>query len=125
MRAEFGYAEEEKLGKPYDTRMLLRLYPFVRPYRRFIAIAVGLVIFITLFDLSLPYITKIAIDRYIVPRIASGPHRPQTHTSQVSTDRPARYLKFRLNDEKVRAIVAKHPQRFEIRASTPGSVCRK
>ncbi len=115
MRAEFGYAEEEKLGKPYDTRLLLRLYPFVKPYRRFIAIAVGLVIFITLLDLSLPYITKIAIDRYIVPHVALDAHRPHSLPGQVSSHRPGRYLKFRLSDDKIEAIVRRYPDHFEIR----------
>jgi len=117
MRAEFGYAEEEKLGKPYDTRMLLRLYPFVKPYRRFIAIAVGLVIFITLFDLSLPYITKIAIDRYIIPRVAFETQRPHSRPGQASSHRPGRYLKFPLSDDKIEAIVKRYPDQFEIRDS--------
>lgn len=116
MRAEFGYAEEEKLGKPYDTRLLLRLYPFVKPYRRFIAIAVGLVIFITLFDLSLPYITKIAIDRYIIPRVAFDARRPHSLPQQTSSHRPGRYLKFRLSDDEIKAIVRRYPDQFEIRA---------
>ncbi|MEE8541713.1 MAG: ABC transporter ATP-binding protein [Desulfobacterales bacterium] len=115
MRAEFGYAEEEKLGKPYDTRLLLRLYPFVKPYRRFIAIAVGLVIFITFFDLSLPYITKIAIDRYIIPRVAFDARQPHSLAGQVSSHHPGRYLKFRLGDDKIEAIVRRYPDQFEIR----------
>ncbi|MEE9118950.1 MAG: hypothetical protein V3U02_10215, partial [Calditrichia bacterium] len=73
MRSDFGYTEEEKLGKPYDIKMLSRLYPFTKPYKRLILYSILLVIIITLFDLSLPYITKIAIDRYIVPPIASTP----------------------------------------------------
>ncbi len=116
MRAEFGYAEEEKLGKPYDTRLLLRLYPFVKPYRRFIALAVGLVIFITLFDLSLPYITKIAIDRYIIPRVASDARQPHPLPGKASSHHPGRYLKFRLSDDKVEAIVNRYPDQFEIHA---------
>ncbi len=115
MRAEFGYAEEEKLGKPYDTRLLLRLYPFVKPYRRLIAIAVGLVIFITFFDLSLPYITKIAIDRYIIPRVAFDARQPHSLPGQTSSQQRGRYLKFRLRDDKIEAIVRRYPHQFEIR----------
>ena len=67
MRTDFGYFEEKELGKPYDVKLLRRLYPFSRPYHRWLLSAILLVVMITLLDLSLPYITKIAIDRYIVP----------------------------------------------------------
>ena len=67
MLHDFGHFEEDHLGKPYDVRLIGRLLPFIRPYRLLLALSVCLVILITLIDLSLPYITKIAIDRYIVP----------------------------------------------------------
>lgn len=67
MQYDFGYFEEDKLGKPYDFQLLKRLYPFSKPYRHLLFISVLLVVFITLMDLAIPYITKIAIDRYIVP----------------------------------------------------------
>ncbi len=68
MYNEFGYVEESHLGKPYDWRLLARLYPFVRPYRRLFLFSIGIILMITLVELSLPYITKIAIDRHIVPQ---------------------------------------------------------
>jgi ATP-binding cassette, subfamily B, multidrug efflux pump len=68
MYNEFGYVEESHLGKPYDWRLLQRLYPFARPYRRLFLYSIAIVLMITLVELSLPYITKIAIDRYIVPQ---------------------------------------------------------
>ena len=63
----FGYFEEEELGKPYDITILKRLMPFIRPYKAVIFGAILLVVLISLIDLSIPYITKTAIDRYIVP----------------------------------------------------------
>jgi ATP-binding cassette, subfamily B, multidrug efflux pump len=68
MYNEFGYVEESRLGKPYDVKQLARLYPFARPYRRLFFYSIGIVLMITLVELSLPYITKIAIDRHIVPQ---------------------------------------------------------
>lgn len=59
--------EEKKLGKPYDIRILKQLYPFIIPYKNILLCSCALVILITFIDLSVPYITKIAIDRYIVP----------------------------------------------------------
>ena len=67
MRHEQGYFEETRLGKAYDLKLLRRLYPFTRPHRRLLLWSIGLVFLITLVDVALPYITKEAIDRYIVP----------------------------------------------------------
>ena len=66
MYGEYGYMEEGKLGKPYDLRLLKRLGPYTFPYMRLIFFALFLTILITLFDLALPYVSKIAIDRYIL-----------------------------------------------------------
>ena len=66
MYGEYGYMEEGKLGKPYDLKLLKRLAPYMVPYMRMILSALFLTILITLFDLALPYISKIAIDRYIL-----------------------------------------------------------
>ena len=71
MHLDFGYFEETKLGKPYDIKLLKRLYPFARPYRRLLYWSIGLVLLITVFDLALPYVTKVAIDRFIVPQTDS------------------------------------------------------
>lgn len=66
MFKDYGYAEEGKLGKPYNIRLLKRLAPFALPYRKGIAAGLLLSIMITLFDLTAPYLTKVAIDRYIL-----------------------------------------------------------
>jgi ABC-type multidrug transport system fused ATPase/permease subunit len=66
MIGEYGYMEEGKLGKPYDFRLLRRLTRYAYPYKKVILLALALTILITLMDLSLPYLSKIAIDRYIL-----------------------------------------------------------
>ena len=66
MYGEYGYMEEGPLGKPYNLRLLRRLARYAIPYRRIILLALFLSIFITLLDLALPYLSKIAIDRYIL-----------------------------------------------------------
>jgi ATP-binding cassette subfamily B multidrug efflux pump len=72
VRTDYGYAEERRLGRPYDLKLLARLVPFVRPYSRMLAVAVALVLAITVLELALPYVTKVAVDRYIVPRAVPG-----------------------------------------------------
>ena len=66
MIGEYGYMEEGKLGKPYDLRLLRRLSRYAYPYRKVILLALALTMLITLMDLSLPYLSKVAIDRYIL-----------------------------------------------------------
>ena len=58
--------EEGKLGKPYDYRLLGRLIHYAFPYKKIIMLALVLTMLITLLDLALPYLSKIAIDRYIL-----------------------------------------------------------
>ncbi len=106
MRFDYGYFEEKKLGKPYDLRLLRRLVPFARPYGRLFAAAIVLVVLITVLDLALPYVTKIAIDRYIVPPVAGGrpdAKREKMRTYHVDPSRP-----------KAAAVVEKHPELFTV-----------
>ena len=66
MRGEYGYMEEGKLGKPYDIRLLKRLARYAIPYKKLISWAFFLTVLMTLLDLATPYLSKIAIDRYIL-----------------------------------------------------------
>ncbi|MDD2317296.1 MAG: ABC transporter ATP-binding protein [Desulfobacterales bacterium] len=102
MHVDYGYFEEQQLGKPYDIRLMRRMLPFATPYRGLLSFSVFLVILITVLDLALPYLTKIAIDQYIVP---GG--------SQKSA---VRHLVADLKDEKISAVVEKYSGLFEIQA---------
>jgi ABC-type multidrug transport system fused ATPase/permease subunit len=66
MFGDYGYMEEGKLGKAYNYRLLKRLVPYAFPYKALIWMALCITLFMTLFELSLPYLSKIAIDRYIL-----------------------------------------------------------
>jgi ATP-binding cassette, subfamily B, multidrug efflux pump len=66
MYTDFGYMEEGKLGKAYDLRLMMRLWVFIRPYWRLMALSLFLVLWMTSLDLLIPYLTKVVIDRYIV-----------------------------------------------------------
>lgn len=61
-----GYLDEEVLGKPYDARLVKRLLKFARPYSKLVIVAVAILVMVTGFELALPYLTKLAIDDYIV-----------------------------------------------------------
>ncbi len=59
--------EEEGAGG-YDRRVVLRLLATVRPYRRRVLLAVGLLLVASATELVGPQLYRIAIDRYIAPR---------------------------------------------------------
>jgi ATP-binding cassette, subfamily B, multidrug efflux pump len=63
---EYGYMEEGELGRPYDLRLLRRLARYASPYGRMIFLALLISLAMTLLDLAVPYLSKIAIDRYIL-----------------------------------------------------------
>ena len=57
--------EEEVLGKAYDSRLMGRLITYLRPYKRYVALALVLILFESLLEVTFPWLTKIAIDQYI------------------------------------------------------------
>lgn len=99
---------EKELGKSYDIKLLGRLYPYAKPYRLYFLASVLLVVFITLFDLSLPYITKIAVDRYIVPVYSD-----KSFSTEKSSDK-TRYLQVDISDPDILALIAEYSDLFEI-----------
>jgi ATP-binding cassette subfamily B protein len=64
--------DEDVLGKAYDGRLMRRLLGYLRPYRRQVAIAVIAIVGHSCLELAPPYLTKIAIDRYIPAGDVSG-----------------------------------------------------
>jgi len=64
--------EEEVLGKAYDSRLMKRLLKYLRPYTWQVAIALAAIILKAGADVIGPYLTKIAIDKYLVR--ADGTH---------------------------------------------------
>lgn len=63
-----SYIEEADIGKSYDFKILKRLWDFTIPYRKWIWASLLLLLAITAIDLSVPYLTRIAIDQYILPK---------------------------------------------------------
>jgi ATP-binding cassette subfamily B multidrug efflux pump len=59
--------EEEVLGKAYDSRLMRRLLRYMRPYRGLVAISVALLLVNSVLQIVGPLLTKLAVDRYLVP----------------------------------------------------------
>jgi ATP-binding cassette subfamily B protein len=64
--------EEEDLGKIYDSVLMRRLIAYLRPYAFEVTLIVLLTLISTATRLASPYLTKIAIDDYIVPKQLEG-----------------------------------------------------
>ena len=60
-----GIHEEEVLGKAYDSRLMKRLLTYLRPYRLQVVIALIAIVVKAGADVLGPYLTKVAIDKYL------------------------------------------------------------
>ncbi len=74
-----------------------------------IFISIILVMFITMLDLAIPYLTKIAVDQYIVPKIGGSFHR---ESQDASTTASSRYLKIEPDSDDVQTVIDRHSDRF-------------
>lgn len=64
--------DDQILGKAYDARLMKRLLRYLKPYRMTMALSLLLLTLYTGMQLLGPYITKIAIDRYITNKDLHG-----------------------------------------------------
>ncbi|MSP39991.1 MAG: ABC transporter ATP-binding protein [Deltaproteobacteria bacterium] len=67
-----AHPEEEILGKAYDARLMVRVLRYLRPYWKLLAVAFTFLMLQTGTQLLGPYITKVAIDRYIATKDVHG-----------------------------------------------------
>ncbi len=66
--------EEEILGKAYDSRLMKRLLKYLGPYTWQVALALAAIILKAGADVLGPYLTKVAIDKYLAK--VPGTHSP-------------------------------------------------
>ena len=69
---ETTHQDDQILGRAYDARLMRRLLRYLKPYRMIMALSLLLLTLYTGMQLLGPYITKIAIDRYITGRDLAG-----------------------------------------------------
>lgn len=58
--------DDEILGKAYDSKLMKRLLTYIKPYKKYVIIAILLNVFVAALGPLRPYLTKVAIDDYIV-----------------------------------------------------------
>ena len=69
-----AHQEEEVLGKAYDSRLMKRLLKYLVPYKWQTAVAIAAILLKAGADVLGPYLTKVAIDKYLASSRASSPH---------------------------------------------------
>ncbi len=74
-----------------------------------ISVSIVLVMFITLLDLAIPYVTKIAIDQYIVPKMEAA-FKPDSKDASDKT--LSRYLKIEPDTAEVQTVINRHRNQF-------------
>jgi len=105
------YFAEEKVGKVTDARLMKQLFPFVCPYGLYLTVAVVLILAATAIDLAVPYVTKVAIDRYIVP--VSGDAYSRLPDSDGQNHLNDRLIEVDISDPAIQAVVTKYRDRFQ------------
>ena len=60
-----GQADEVTFGRVYDRQVILRLLPYVIPYKRLALIATVAMLVYTVSQVSIPYMIKLGIDQFI------------------------------------------------------------
>ncbi|MBI4705706.1 MAG: ABC transporter ATP-binding protein [Deltaproteobacteria bacterium] len=63
---------EEILGRAYDLRLLLRLWPFVRPHARYVYGSTALLLLIAAVGLVRPLVMRAALDAFAAPGAAAA-----------------------------------------------------
>jgi len=70
--SEALHADEEILGKAYDARLMARMLRYLRPYWKLLTVSFSFLLLHTATQLLGPYLTKVAIDRYIARQDVAG-----------------------------------------------------
>jgi ATP-binding cassette subfamily B multidrug efflux pump len=67
-----GFHEDDPVDKSYDRTLLRRLLRYLAPYKLPVGVSFVLIVAMAALDLVGPYLTKVAIDKYIRQGNASG-----------------------------------------------------
>lgn len=72
MKGGLGGYQEEAFEKQKDARLLKRFLPLLQKNRKVLAISIVLMAMLSLAEIVVPFITRTAVDNYILPGMAEG-----------------------------------------------------
>ena len=67
-----GHSDEEVFGKAYDQRVILRLFPYVKPFKKLLLISISAMLIYTSTLVAVPWIIAWTINDYIIPKDIQG-----------------------------------------------------
>lgn len=65
--------EDDVVGKAYDSRLMGRLLTYLRPYKWQAGISLAAILLKSMADILGPYLTKVAVDRYMTHDVTGRP----------------------------------------------------
>src|SRR5580693_5888546 len=74
--------EDKVIGKAYDGRLMRRLIRYLYPYKLAAIVSLVAILIKAGSDVLGPYLTKVAVDRYMTAQIAAKPSWLARHLSQ-------------------------------------------
>lgn len=86
--SEEAHHEELDLGRVYDGRLLLRLWPYVRPYRGQIALTLLLFVPLFLLELAPAWVVKVGLDQILADPTFSGAGASSATASESAPSSP-------------------------------------
>lgn len=76
MSQDYVDIHEEEVGeKPFDARLMLRLLGYLKPYKKWVVLAFGLILITSVTRQAGPFLTKIAVDDHILVGDYEGLHQ--------------------------------------------------
>ena len=66
------FYDEEPVKKQLDRKLLVKLFKYIKPYKYLLISTVLMLLISAVLQLAGPYLIKIAIDRYIIPKSLDG-----------------------------------------------------
>lgn len=66
-----AFHEESAFGKAYDTRLALRIWPFIKPYQLLLWTSIGLGVVVACLSITRPWLMRMTIDKGV---LAKNPH---------------------------------------------------
>ncbi len=63
-----AFHEESAFGKAYDTRLALRIWPYLKPYQLLLWVSIGLGVVAACLSITRPWLMRLAIDKGVIAR---------------------------------------------------------
>ena len=96
---------DEILGKAFDLRLMRQLLRFLVPYKGLLLVCVVLILVLTGIQIGIPYLSKMAIDNYMIPPLGIvSLSEPPSSANFISLGDKRYLIDLRLIDRETREV---------------------